>query len=183
MTLTVTPDTYNFVAFDTSYTARIAEHMAAQLGLDDIDILIAINENSALTRIDIDVTDSLITIAPHSGAMEDTRRPRQQSELNTTITMARGMLRARDRLRGGFADAPADTELSLPQAAVWDTYIMGRIAHMDIELNKQAWIYNFRNRHGFSDAVDAVFEKVWNTANATWAELSALSANTLSVTA
>ena len=26
---------------------------------------------------------------------------RQQSELNTTITMARGMLRARDRLRGG----------------------------------------------------------------------------------
>jgi hypothetical protein len=115
--------------------------------------------------------------------MEDTRRPRQQSELNTTITMARGMLRARDRLRGGFAEAPADTELSLPQAAIWDTYIMGRIAHMDIKLNKQAWVYNFRNRHGFSDAVDAVFEKVWNTANTTWAELSALSANTLSVTA
>jgi hypothetical protein len=54
---------------------------------------------------------------------------------------------------------------------------------MDIELNKQAWVYNFRNRHGFSDAVDVVFEKVWNTANTTWAELSALSANTLSVTA
>jgi len=178
MTLTVTPDTYNFVAFDTAYTTRIAEHMASQLGLDDVDILIAINENSALTRIDIDVTDSLITIAPHSGALEDTRRPRQQSELNTTITLARGMLRARDRLRGGFADAPADTELSLPQAAAWDTYIMGRIAHMDIAVNKQAWIYNFRNRHGFSDAVDAVFETVWNSPATTWAELSALSANT-----
>ena len=179
MTLTVTPDTYNFVAFDTAYTARIAELMATQLGLDDIDILIAVNENSSLTRIDIDVTDSLITIAPHSGAMEDTRRPRQQSELNTTITMARGMLRARDRLRGGFADAPVDTELSLPQAAIWDTYIMGRIAHMDIEVNKQAWVYNFRNRHGFSDAVDAVFEKVWNVSNTTWAELNALSAQTV----
>ncbi|MSO15245.1 MAG: hypothetical protein EXQ61_02880 [Ilumatobacteraceae bacterium] len=183
MTLTVTPDTYNFVAFDTPYTARIAERMAAQLGLDDVDILIAVNENSSLTRIDIEVTGSLVTIAPHSGAMEDTRRPRQQSELNTTITMARGMLRVRDRLRGGFADAPADTELSLPQAAIWDTYIMGRIAHMDIEVNKQAWVYNFRNRHGFSDAVDVVFEKVWNLSNATWAELSALSANTLSITA
>ena len=183
MALTVTPDTYNFVAFDTAYTTRIAEHMSTQLGLDDIDILVAINENSALTRIEVEVTDSLITIAPHSGALEDTRRPRQQSELNTTIAMARGMLRARDRLRGGFADAPGDTELSLQQADIWDTYIMGRIAHMDIELNKQAWVYNFRNRYGFSDAVDAVFEKVWNTTNTTWAELNALSANTLSITA
>jgi hypothetical protein len=101
--------------------------------------------------------------------------------LNTTITVARGMLRARDRLRGGFADAPADTELSLPQAAIWDTYIMGRIAHMDIELNKQAWVYNFRNRFGFSDAVDAVFEKVWNTTDTTWADLNTLSANTVAL--
>ena len=183
MTLTVTPDTYNFVAFDTAYTTRIAEHMATLLGLDDIDVLIAINENSSLTRIEVEVTDSLITITPHSGALEDTRRPRQQSELNTTITMARGMLRGRDRLRGGFADAPADTELSLPQAAIWDTYIMGRIAHMDIQVNKQAWVYNFRNRHGFSDAADAVFEQVWNSSNTTWVELNALSANTVSVTA
>ena len=181
MTLTVTPDTYNFVAFDTAYTTRIAEHMATQLGLDDIDILIAINENSALTRIDVEATASLITISPHSGAMEDTRRPQQQSELNTTITMARGMLRAHDRLRGGFAEAPADTELSLPQAAVWDTYIMGPIALMEIEVNKQAWVYNFRNRHGFSDAVDAVFEKVWNSSSSTWAELNELSASTVAL--
>jgi hypothetical protein len=91
------------------------------------------------------------------------------------------MLRARDRLRGGFADAPADTELSLPQAAIWDTYIMGRIAHMDIQVNKQAWVYNFRNRFGFSDAVDAVFEKVWNTTDTTWADLNTLSANTVAL--
>ena len=96
--------------------------------------------------------------------------------------MARGMLRARDRLRGGFAEAPADTELSLPQAAIWDTYIMGRIAHMDIQVNKQAWVYNFRNRHGFSDAADAVFEKVWNSSSSTWAELNALSASTVALT-
>jgi hypothetical protein len=70
MTLTVTPDTYNFVAFDTAYTTRIAEHMATQLGLDDIDVLIAINENSSLTRIEVEVTDSLITITPHSGGLK-----------------------------------------------------------------------------------------------------------------
>lgn len=176
MALTVTPDTYHFVAFDTAYTARIAERMATLLELDDIDVLIAINENSSLTRIDVVVTDSLITITPHSGALEDTRRPRQQSELATTITLARGMLRARDRLRGGFADAPVDTDLTLPQAAAWDTYIMGRIAHMDIQVNKQAWVYNFRNRHGFNDHVDAMFHNVWNTPSTTWVELNALCA-------
>jgi len=50
---------------------------------------------------------------------------------------------------------------------------------MDIEVNKQAWVYNFRNRFGFSDAVDAVFEKVWNSSNTTWAELNTLSASTV----
>jgi hypothetical protein len=48
-------------------------------------------------------------------------------------------------------------------------------------VNKQAWVYNFRNRFGFSDAVDAVFEKVWNTTDTTWADLNTLSANTVAL--
>ena len=105
------------------------------------------------------------------------------SELATTLAMARSMLRARDRLRGGFENAPLDAELTLPQAAAWDTYILGRISRMDIEVKKQAALYNFRNRHGFNDASDHVFEKIWNTDSVTWDELSALSANTLTLSA
>ncbi|MEY3505994.1 MAG: hypothetical protein RI898_747 [Actinomycetota bacterium] len=110
MAITVTPETFSFVSFDSAYIARIATLVAEQLGLTDIDIEIAVDETSPLTRIDVEVTDSLISIRPLSGALEDTRRPRQQSELATTLAMARSMLRARDRLRGGFENAPLDTE-------------------------------------------------------------------------
>jgi len=183
MAITVTPETFSFVSFDSAYIARIANLVAEQLGLTDINIEIAVDETSPLTRIDVEVTDSLISIRPLSGALEDTRRPRQQSELATTLAMARSMLRARDRLRGGFENAPLDTELSLPQAAAWDTYILGRITRMNIEVKKQAALYNFRNRHGFNDASDHVFEKIWNADSFTWDELSALSANTLTLSA
>jgi hypothetical protein len=172
MAITVTPETFSFVSFDSAYIARIATLVAEQLGLTDINIEIAVDETSPLTRIDVEVTDSLISI-----------RPLQQSELATTLAMARSMLRARDRLRGGFENAPLDTELSLPQAAAWDTYILGRITRMDIEVKKQAALYNFRNRHGFNDASDHVFEKIWNADSFTWDELSALSANTLTLSA
>ena len=175
MTITVTPETFHFVAFDAAYTLRIAQRVAALIGIDDIDINIEIDETNPLQRIDVTATPSLITIAPLSGALEDTRRPRQQGELATTVAMAKGMLRAHDRLRGGFADAPADADLTLPQAAAWDSYIMARISRFDIDVRKQAWLYNFRNRHGFTDAVDTTFEKIWNTPSITWAELNALS--------
>jgi hypothetical protein len=91
MTITVTPETFSFVSFDSAYIARIATHVAEQLGLTDIDIEIAVDETSPLTRIDVEVTDSLISIRPLSGALEDTRRPRQQSELATTLAMSRSM--------------------------------------------------------------------------------------------
>lgn len=181
MTITVTPETFNFVSFDSAYIARIALVVAEQLGLTDIDIAIEVDETSPLTRIDVEATETLITIRPLSGALEDTRKPRQQSEFATTLTMARSLLRARDRLRGGFENAPSDAELTLPQAAAWDTYILGRVSRMDIDVKKQAALYNFRNRHGFNDASDHTFEKVWSTPSLTWDELSNLSTSALTV--
>lgn len=175
MTIRVLPETFEYVSFDSAYTARIAERMAGLLGMDDVDITVDVVESSPLTRIDIEVSDGSVTIRPHSGAMEDTRLPQQQSELATTVTIARGLLKGRDRLRGGFSDAPADSELSLAQVAAWDTYVMGRISRLDIKVIKQAWIYNFRNRHGFHDAADRVFEKIWSSDTLDWNALDALS--------
>ena len=157
MAITVTPETFSFVSFDSAYIARIATLVAEQLGLTDIDIEIAVDETSPLTRIDVEVTDSLISIRPLSGALEDTRRPRQQSELATTLAMARSMLRARDRLRGGFENAPLDTELSLPQAAAWDTYILGRITRMNIEVNKQAVCTQCQHSYALRVITHAIF--------------------------
>lgn len=183
MTIKVTPETFDYVAFDSAYTARIAARVATMLGVDDIDIHIDIEESSPLTRVDVDATADLISIKPHSGALEDRRLTRQQSELGTTVTLAAAMLRARDRLRGGFKDAPADSELTLPQAAAWDTYIMGRLARMDIGVKRQPNLYNFRNRHGFNDAADLAFEKVWGADNLSWSELNDISSKTVALSA
>lgn len=180
MAVRVLPETFDYVSFDAAYTARIAEHVAAMLGMDDLEVLIEINESSPLTRIDIDVDPGTVTIRPHSGALEDTRRPTTQSELATTITVTRGLLKARDRLRGGFQNAPTDGKLTLAQVAAWDTYIMGRISRMDIKISTQAWLYNFRNRHGFCDAADRIFEKIWSADNLDWSMLDSLSQQAMS---
>ena len=64
------------------------------------------------------------------------------------------LLRVRDRLSGRFDDAPADSELSLAQVAAWDTYSVGRLARLGYPVHQPRWIYNFRNRHGFTDRAD-----------------------------
>jgi hypothetical protein len=37
------------------------------------------------------------------------------------------------------------------------------------------WRYNFRNRHGFTDDSDAIFDRIWGADRLTWSELSAAS--------
>lgn len=175
MSVRVLPETFEYVSFDAAYTARIAEHVAAMLGMSDVEVIIEINETSPLTRVDLEVEPGKVVIRPHSGAMEETRRPTTQSELATTVTIARGLLRARDRLRGGFENAPADADLTFAQVAAWDTYVMGRISRMDIKVVKQAWLYNFRNRHGFCDDSDRVFEQIWSSDGVDWDGLDSLS--------
>jgi hypothetical protein len=84
-------------------------------------------------------------------------------------------LRARDRLRGGFGEAPADDDLSLRQVAAWETYSVGRLARLGVQVNEQRWRYNFRNRHGFSDVSDAAFDHIWASDGLSWGELEAIS--------
>ena len=183
MAITVSPGTFEFVSFDAAYIERIARIVAEQLGVTDVDFSVEIDETSALNRISTDASVTPVRIMVHSGAFEDKRRPRQQSEIDTTDSLARCMLRARDRIRGGFAGAPADTELTLAQAAAWDTYIMARLSRLDIPVKKQAWHYNWRNRHGFNDHSDAAFERMWQAESLDWDQLSAASDAARSVSA
>jgi hypothetical protein len=127
-----------------------------------------------LARTTLTIGDT-ITIRAESGAFEDTRKPRQQSETATATSIGRVLLRARDRLHGGFGEAPADDELSLAQMAAWETYCVGRLVRLGIEVNEQRWRYNFRNRHGFTDASDKAFDQIWSSDGLTWGELDELS--------
>lgn len=174
MTVTVTPDTFQFVSFDATLIQRVGESLVAALGLTDREVAIAVDETTPLARVTLDVGDT-ITVSAESGAFEDTRRPRCQSETATATAIGRALLRARDRLSGGFGEAPADGDLTLAQVAAWETYCVGRLARIGIAVNEQRWRYNFRNRHGFSDGSDAAFDRLWTSDGLTWGEVEQIS--------
>lgn len=174
MTVTVTPESFSFVSFDSAMIQRIGEGIAAALDIS-LPIHVEVDETTPLARVRVELGDSIV-IRIESGAFEDTRRPREQSESATATALGRALLRANDRLVGGFGEAPPDDDLSLAQVAAWETYCGGRLQRLGVDQNIQRWRYNFRNRHGFSDAADQLFEQLWAADGLTWGELSALSA-------
>lgn len=173
MSVTVAPDTYQFVKFDSALIQRVGDGLVATLGIDR-PVHVEVDETTPLARLRVDIDDT-ITVHVESGAFEDSRRPREQSEMATTINLGRILLRARDRLQGGFGEAPADEDLDLPQMAAWETYCVGRLTRLGIPVNQQRWRYNFRNRHGFTDHADAAFDQIWAADGLTWGELEAIS--------
>lgn len=178
MTVTVTPEQFKFVSFDAALTARVAEGLAEALGVAHRDIRIDVDETTPLARVTIDygtVDDPTVVVHVESGAFEDTRRPREQSENATAHAIGRALLRVRDRAEGGFGEAPPDDELTLAQVAAWETYNVGRLSRLGLPVNQQRWRYNFRNRHGFTDAADAAFDRLWASDGLTWGELNAIS--------
>ena len=38
-------------------------------------------------------------------------------------------------------------------------------------MQRQRRLYQFRNRHGFTDVADAVFQRLWEGEGLTWADL------------
>ncbi len=173
MTVSVTPANFSFVDFDAELIRRIGDGLLEVLGIDR-PVHVEVDETTPLGRVRTEIGDT-ITVRVESGAFEDSRKPRQQSDEATTANLGRALLRARDRISGGFGEAPADDELSLRQIAAWETYCVGRLARMGVPVNQQRWKYNFRNRHGFTDVADAAFERIWASDGLTWGELETVS--------
>jgi hypothetical protein len=117
-----------------------------------------------------------VTVKITGGAMEDQRRTRQLSPERTRNVLAQVLTRAGDRLHAAFADAPTDDALTTAQTAAWDTYIDGRLSRIGIPARRPRRLYHFRLRHGFTDEVDTIFDRLWNAESLTWAEVEAASA-------
>ncbi len=183
MNVTVIPNEFRFVSYDADLIARTAATIAESIGLGSTSIVVEVDETTPLARMTLhlpgspesDAHDGAIVVRAESGAFEDTRRPRHQSEVATANSLGRQLLRARDRLLGGFGEAPADADLTLAQVAAWEVHCVGRLERLGITVNQQRWRYNFRNRHGFSDRADAAFERLWASDGLTWATLDAIS--------
>ncbi len=102
-----------------------------------------------------------VVIEAESGAIEDPKRPRQLSPAGTADVLGRALLRVADRRTPGFANAPADGDLTLPQSVAWEVYSNGRLERLGYQSQRQRWLYHFRNRHGFTDIADAAFDRLW----------------------
>ena len=174
----VTPEQFNFVNFDAGRVAELTGTIADKVGLPaDVEVRIDIDESSPLGRTRIESLEP-ITISVEGGAFEDAKRPRHLSDKSVIDVVGRLLFRAKDRLDPGFADAPADGDLTLQQQTAWDTYAVGRCERMGWAPQKKRRIYHFRNRHGFTDAADAVFDRLWNADGLAWADIDAACAET-----
>ena len=174
MTVTVEPSIFKIVKYDSKEIAGVAQEMLKLLGMESTNLMIEVDETVAMSRVTTTVGEPVHFLVM-SSAFENLKKPMTFSADNTKFSLGRGLLRVRDRQTGNFADAPTDEDLSIVEAAVWETYCVGRLSRIGLKVHKQRWHYNFRNRHGFNDAADKHFEKIWTADDLTWSQLSEIS--------
>jgi hypothetical protein len=170
--ISVEPTEFILVNYSAEEIRSIADRIATAVGFpEDQQIVIDVEESTPLTRVVLK-SASPLEIAVEGGAFEDPKRPRQLSVSATETTLARALFEAHDRLAGGFADAPVQG-VTLAQQTAWDVYCYGRSERLHLTVQPQVRLYAFRNRHGCSDASDAVFDRLWNTPSLTWDDICA----------
>ena len=171
--IVVSPETFSFVEFDPAEIARLASEVAARVGLPpNAEIRIEVDERTPLGRTWLDSVEP-IAIRVQSGAFENPKVLRTLSERNVVDVLGRLLFKAVDRRDPGFADAPPDGELTLQEYTAWDTYAVGRCERAGYAPSKARRLYHFRNRHGFNDTADAVFERLWSAQELRWADINA----------
>ena len=174
--VTVTPDEWHYVAFDSPRIVAIAERLLGEVGLD-VDLAIEVDETTPMGRVAMSSLRPLV-ISVESGAFEDAKRPRQLGEQAVTDVLGRLLHRCRDRLDPAFGEAPEDGELTLQQSTAWDAYAVGRCARLGYPVQRQRRLYHFRNRHGFNDVADEAFARLWDGDGLSWADIEAVCAET-----
>ncbi|MEY2420959.1 MAG: hypothetical protein QOI95_1026 [Acidimicrobiaceae bacterium] len=177
MTVSVSPETFTLVSYDAAEIASIIDDLVAAIGLpSELDVRLEVDESTPLGRASVASIDPLV-ITVESGALEDPKRPRNLSRTGSADVLGRLMFRVRDRLDPAFGEPPDDDKLTLPQSVAWDAYCVGRLVRLGFTHydNRQRRLYHFRNRHGFSDAADDAFERLWTADGLSWSDITALS--------
>ena len=114
-----------------------------------------------------------IVLSIEGGAFEDPRHPRQLSEHAVTDTVGRLLLQAHDRRDPGLR-RPARRRRHRRCPTGWpgtSTPSVG-CSSSGYESQRQRRLYDFRNRHGFTDAADAAFDQLWTGSGLTWADIT-----------
>jgi hypothetical protein len=172
--VTVSPEQFALVVFDAAEIASIAGELADRLDLGDRRIEIEVDERTPLGSSAVTSLDP-ITITVESGSFEDAKRLRHLSPASVKAVVGRHLLRARDRLDPSFGDPPPDDEIPIGHYTAWDVYAVARLHRLGYPDQRPRRQYHFRIRHGFTDASDRVFDRLWSADGLTWADVVAAS--------
>jgi len=167
----ITPDPFTVVPYDRAVIAGLVEEAAALAGFPSgVEIDLEIDEDlpHPLVGTASDVVDGRAVLWMSGGNLEDTHRTRQFSEPNARRELLQMVLRAGDRLSEGFASAPPDVDLTLAERSAWDVWTHARIGPLGLPNRPDRMRYDFRLQHGFSDAADSAFDRLWNARTLTW---------------
>ena len=181
MTVTVRPDPFTLIAYDAAEIAAIVAATAERVGLPaDQAIEVEVDEELFAPIVGhlTDVVDGVVKIWISGGNLEDSRRPRNLAPEQARRDFTLALLRAKDRLSAGFADAPEDAGLTRGERAAWDVSANGRAERLGVAVRRPAQRYDYRLQLGFTDVADAAFERLWAADEITWADIRAVCVET-----
>jgi hypothetical protein len=175
MPVEVRPEVFSMVLFDAAEIRAIVEKLATEVGLPtELPITVDIDETTPMGRSLVTSIDPVV-LSLESGALEDPKRPRQLDQEGAVDVLGRLLFEVRDRLDPAFGDPPAEDDLTLAESVAWQVYCVGRLGRLGHRVQRQRRLYHFRNRHGFTDAADAAFNRLWSANDLRWADIAAIS--------
>jgi hypothetical protein len=179
MPVEVRPTEFSMVFFDAAEIQGIVEKLVAEIGLpDELSVTVDIDETTPMGRARVASVDPVL-ITAESGALEDVKAPRRLSEAGTLDVIGKLLFSVRDRRDPAFGEPPPEDQLTLQESVAWEVYCVGRLGRLGHPVQRQRRLYQFRNRHGFTDAADAAFTKLWEADDLTWADISSISQEAL----
>ncbi|MBV8986126.1 MAG: hypothetical protein JOZ68_12250 [Acidimicrobiia bacterium] len=178
MAVTVSPEQFTLVEYDAAEIASIAGELAEKVGLGDRDIRIEVDEKTPLGSSAVVSLDP-ITITVESGGFEDAKQLRHLSRESVEAVVGRHFMRTKDRLDPAFGAPPEDDKVPIELYTAWDIYAVGRLERLGYPSQRERRRYHFRIRHGFTDAADRVFDRLWEAGGLTWADIEAASAEAM----
>ena len=173
--VTVEPTSFTKVGFATEEILGVATEVMGRIEAvpDNLEVELVIDEDQPTTTMAITSLDPVV-FALDSGALEDTRHPRQFGVEMASVSLASLFIEYLDRIDDSFGAPELGEPTDFAEKIAWSAYTHGRVQRLGYRIHKPKHLYNFRNRHGFSDAADQVFEALWEATDLTWADILAL---------
>jgi hypothetical protein len=173
--ITVSPETFTFTLFDAPTIRLLAERVVGIVGLD-CDVRIEVDDATPAILTDLVAWDPAVVLSIAGGALEHSKRVRQLGHDETLEVLGRLLFRAADRRSPAYADAPCEAELDVRAHACWEVHAVGRGVRAGLPGSEPRRRYQLRNRLGFTDAVDATFDRLWLSDSLTWPDIESMAA-------